>query len=105
MGEVGICGMGTGVDSFFPEELGTNNSISRLVLSNNSLYNLCSFTWKLVYLGKSPSSKIACVEEKKIVFPYIWCIKWYLLFSYPINIINSEYGVSLLAQVSIGRNT
>ena len=36
---VGICGMGTRVDSFFPEELGTNNSISRLVLSNNSLYN------------------------------------------------------------------
>ena len=59
---VGICGMGTRVDSFFPEELGTNNFIFELVLSNSLSYNLHSFAYELVYLEKSSLSKIACVE-------------------------------------------
>ena len=50
-----MCGMGTGADLSFSEELGVNNSVSRLVLSNNLLYNLCSFVWELVYLEKSHS--------------------------------------------------
>jgi len=62
MGGIDVCGMDTRADPSFPEELGTNNSVSGLVLSNNLLYNLCSFAWELVYLGKSPSSKMACVE-------------------------------------------
>jgi len=38
-----MCGMGTRAGSSFSKELGTNDSVSRLVLSNNSLYNLHSF--------------------------------------------------------------
>jgi len=37
-----MCGMGTEVSLFYSEELGTNNSGSGLVLSNNSSYNLYS---------------------------------------------------------------
>ena len=91
-----MCRMGTRAGSYFPEELGTNDFVSELILFNNLLYNLCSFVWELVHLEKSTSSKMACVEQK-MVFPYIWCMKQYSLFSYPINIINSECGVSLLA--------
>ena len=43
MEEIGVCRMGTRTDPSFPEELGTNNSVSRLVLSNYLSYNLCSF--------------------------------------------------------------
>ena len=91
-----MCGIGTGAGPSFSEELGTNDSVSGLVLSNNSLYNLCSFIWKLVYLGKNPSSKMVCVKQK-MVFSCICYMKGYLLFSYPMNIINSECGASLLA--------
>ena len=38
-----VCGMGTGVGPSFPEDLGANDFVFRLVLSNNSSYNLCSF--------------------------------------------------------------
>ena len=41
-----MCGMSTGADSSFSEELGTNNYVSGLVLSNNSLYNLYSFIYR-----------------------------------------------------------
>ena len=95
MGEMSVCGMGIGAGPSFLEELGTNDSISGLVLSNNSSYNLHSFVWELVHLGKSFSSKIACMKQK-MVFPYVWHIKWHPLFSYSMNIINSEYGASLL---------
>ena len=54
--------------------LDTNNSISQLILFNNLLYNLYSFTQDLVYLGKNFLSKIVCVEQK-IIFPCIWYIK------------------------------
>ena len=91
-----VCRMDTEAGPSFLEELGTNDSVSRLVLSNNSLYNLYSFTWELVYLGKSPSLKMTCVEQK-MIFPCVWHIKQYPLFSYLMNIINSECGVSLLA--------
>jgi len=67
---MGVHGIGTGAGPSFPKELDVNNSISGLVLSNNSLYNLCSFAWKLVHSGKSPSSKMACVEWK-IVFSWV----------------------------------
>jgi len=103
IGGMDMCGMGTGVGSSFSEELGTNNSVSGLVLSNNSSYDLCSFALELVHLGKSPSSKIACVEWK-MVFPCVCYMKQYPLSSYPINIINSECGASLLAQISVGRS-
>ena len=43
IGEIDVCEIGTRVDPSFSEELGTNNSVSRLVLSNNSLYNLYYF--------------------------------------------------------------
>jgi len=43
MEEMGVCGMDTGAGLSFSEELDTNDSISGLVLSNNSSYNLCSF--------------------------------------------------------------
>jgi len=69
-----MCGMDTRVGPSFLEKLDTNNFVFELILSNNLLYNLYSFTWKLVYLGKSSSSKIACVEWK-MIFPYVWCIK------------------------------
>jgi len=62
MGGIGMSGIDTGAGSFFSEELDVNNSISGLILSNNSLYNLYSFAWELAHLGKSPSSKMACVE-------------------------------------------
>ena len=62
--------MGTGAGLSFPEKSDTNNSISELILSNNLSYNLCSFTWESVYLGKSFSSKMAYVEWK-IIFPCI----------------------------------
>ena len=54
--------MGTGAGPSFLEGLGTDDSVSRLILSNNLLYNLCSFVWKSVYLRKGSSLKIVCVE-------------------------------------------
>ena len=65
-----VCKIGTRVGPLFPKELGTNNSVSGLVLSNNLLYNLCSFAWESVHLEKSSSLKIICVEQK-MIFPYI----------------------------------
>jgi len=65
-----VCGMGTGAGLSFPEGSDTNDSVSELVLSNNSSYNLCFFIWELVYLGKSPSSKIVYIEQK-MIFSYI----------------------------------
>ena len=38
-----VCEMGTRVGLFFPEESGADDSVSRLILSNKLLYNLCSF--------------------------------------------------------------
>jgi len=43
IGGMGMGGTDTGVGLSFSEDLGINNSVSRLVLSNNLLYNLCSF--------------------------------------------------------------
>ena len=56
----------TRASSFFPEDLGANNSVSGLILSNNLLYNLHSFSWELVYVGKFSLSNIICVEHKMI---------------------------------------
>ena len=95
MGEMDVCGIDTGADSSFLEELGINDSVSRLVLSNNSSYNLCSFAWEFMHLEKSSSSKMAYLEQE-IVFSCIWCMKQYLLSLYLMNIINLEYGASLL---------
>ena len=88
--------MGTRASLSFSEELSTNSSVSELVLFNNLLYNLHFFAWELVYLGKGPLLKIACIEQK-MVFPYICYIKQYLLSSYLMSIINSECSASLLA--------
>ena len=44
IGGIGVCGMSTRAGSSFSEELDTNDSVSGLVLSNNLLYNLYSFT-------------------------------------------------------------
>ena len=38
-----VCGMDTGAGPSFLEVLDVNNSVSRLVLSNNLLYNFYSF--------------------------------------------------------------
>ena len=69
-----MCGIDTGAGPSFPEKLGTDNSVSRLILSNNLLYNLYFFAWKSVHLGNSFLSKIAYVEQK-VIFPCIWYIK------------------------------
>ena len=66
MGGMNVCRMGTRTGPSFPEELDTNNSVSKLVLSNNSSYNLHSFAWELVYLGKGLLSKMAYVEQKMV---------------------------------------
>ena len=66
--------MGTGVGLSLLEKLGTNNSISRLILFNKLSYNLDSFVWESVHLEKSSLLKIGCVEQK-MIFPYIWHIK------------------------------
>ena len=71
---MGICKIGTGAGPSFPEELDVNDSVSELVLSSNSSYNLHLFVWELVYLGKSPLSEMACIEQK-IVFLCIWHMK------------------------------
>jgi len=63
---IGMCRIGTGAGPSFPEKLGVNNSIFGLVLSNNSSYNLYSFVWELVYLGKIFLSKIVCMEWKMV---------------------------------------
>jgi len=70
MGGMSMCRIDTETGLFFLEELDVNDFVSRLVLSINSLYNLCSFTWELVYLGKSPSSKMVYVEQK-MIFPWV----------------------------------
>ena len=44
--------MNTGAGPSFPEKSGANNSVSGLVLFNNLSYNLYSFAWELVHLGK-----------------------------------------------------
>jgi len=49
---IDLYGMGTRTGSSFPEKLGTNNFVSKLVLFNNSSYNLHSFAWELVHLKK-----------------------------------------------------
>ena len=69
-----MCGVGIGAGSSFLEGSGADNSVSGLILSNNLLYNLCSFIWKSVYLEKSLLSKMACVEQK-IIFSCVWYIK------------------------------
>jgi len=43
MGGMSVYRMGTGAGPSFSEGLGTDDSVSRLILSNNLLYNLCSF--------------------------------------------------------------
>ena len=43
MGGMDVCGMDTGAGLSFPERSDTNNSVSKLVLSNNLSYNLYSF--------------------------------------------------------------
>ena len=62
MGGIGVCRISTGAGPSSSEGLGANNSVSRLVLSNHLSYNLHSFTWELVHLGKSPLSKMAYIE-------------------------------------------
>ena len=74
MGRIGVCGIDTGAGPSFPEELGTDDSVSGLILSNNLLYNLYSFAWESVHLGNSSLSKMACIEQK-VIFPYVWYIK------------------------------
>ena len=66
MGGLSMYGMGTRADPSFSEELDANNSVSRLILSDNLLYNLYSFAWALVHLEESLSSKMAYVEWKMI---------------------------------------
>ena len=62
MGEMCMCVINNRASPSFPEELDTDDSISRLILSNNLLYNLYSFIWESIYLGNFFSSKIVYVE-------------------------------------------
>jgi len=50
MEEINMCRMGTGAGLSFPKELSTDNSVSRVILSNNLSYNLYSFVWELMCL-------------------------------------------------------
>ena len=70
MGGIEICRIDTGAGSSFLEGSGTGNFISRLTLSNNSLYNLYSFVWESVHLRKCPLSKMVYVELK-MIFPSV----------------------------------
>jgi len=63
-----MCRIGTGASLSFLEGPDTDNSVFELILSNNLLYNLYSFKWELVHLGKFSSSKIAYIEWK-MIFP------------------------------------
>ena len=74
MGEMSVYRMGTGAGPSFSEGLGTDDSVSRLILSNNLLYNLCSFVQKSVYLRKGSLLKMVCVEQK-IILSCTWHIK------------------------------
>ena len=67
MGGMDVCGMDTGAGLSFPERSDTNNSVSKLVLSNNLSYNLYSFVQELVYLEKSLLLKMVCMEQKMIL--------------------------------------
>ena len=73
MREMGMYKIDTGASLSFLERLGTDDSVSRINLSNNLLYNLYSFAQESVHLEKSSSLKILCVEQK-ITFPYIYII-------------------------------
>jgi len=66
MGEMDMGRMGTRVGLSLLEGLSTDNSISRLILSNNLLYNWCFLAQELIYLGKNSSSKIVYVKWKMI---------------------------------------
>ena len=66
MGEMDMGRMGTRVGLSLLEGLSTDNSISRLILSNNLLYNWCSLAQELIYLVKNSSSKIVYVKWKMI---------------------------------------
>jgi len=74
MKRIDIYGMGTRTGPSFLEGLGTDNFVSRLILSNNLLYNLCYFQWESLYLEKSSLSKMVYIEQR-IIFPCIWHIK------------------------------
>ena len=53
---------GTRADLSLPESLSANNSVSRLVLSNNLLYSLYFFASESVHSEKNFTLKMACVE-------------------------------------------
>ena len=57
-------GMDTRAGLSLLEGPGTDDSISRLILSNKLLYNLYSFIQKSVHLEKSSLLNIACVKWK-----------------------------------------
>ena len=57
-----ICEISTKVDLSFLEGLDTNDSVSRLILSNNLSYNLCFFHKSQYIWKKSFLSKIVYVE-------------------------------------------
>ena len=75
IGGMNVCEMDTRIGLSFLKGLDIDNSVSELILSNNLSYNLYSFLWESVYLGKDSLLKIAYVEWK-IIFPCIWHIKW-----------------------------
>ena len=65
-----VCRMSTKVGPFLLKDLNIDSSVSILILSNNLLYNSCSFAWESMHLGKNSSSKIAYIEQK-ITFSYV----------------------------------
>ena len=66
-----VCEMGTRVGLFFPEGSGADDSVSRLILFNKLLYNLCSFAQKSVYLGKKSLIKDSICGVKNDIFLYM----------------------------------
>jgi len=62
MREIDKSEMSTGAGLSLLKDSDTDNTVSRLILSNNLLYNLHSFTQEPVYLEKNFLLKITYVE-------------------------------------------
>ena len=66
MGKMGMCEIGTRAGPYFPEELDANNYVSRLISSNDLLYNLCSCMGVSVFRKKSLIKISMCGVENDI---------------------------------------
>ena len=66
-----MCGINTRAGSSFSKGLSTDNSISRLILSNNLLYNLYSFFIRVSAFRKKFLAKDSMCGVENDIFLYI----------------------------------